>query len=90
MQGHTATVRCQAAQQAKMGHKRILFLAHGQKAEKPEFKEAYAWLEKDGHEIDLVKTGSPEDMAEGVKKLVTRFKGQYCLKESINLAVAEF
>ena len=59
-----------------MGHKRVLLLAHGKKAEMPEFKEAYAWLEKDGHDIDMIKTGSPEDMSKGVKKLVTRFKGK--------------
>ena len=58
-----------------MGNKRVLLLAHGKKAETPEFKEAYAWLQKDGHKIDLVKTGSPDDMSSGVKKLVTCFDG---------------
>lgn len=58
-----------------MGPKRVLLLAHGKKAEKPEFKEAYEWLEKDGHDIDMIKTGSPEDMAKGVKKMVTHFDG---------------
>ena len=58
-----------------MGHKRVLLLAHGKKAEKPEFKEAYAWLEQDGHDVDMIKTGSPDDMAKGVKKMVTHFDG---------------
>lgn len=58
-----------------MGQKRVLLLAHGKKAEKPEFKEAYAWLEEDGHKIDMIKTGSPDDMSEGVKKMVTQFNG---------------
>ena len=60
-----------------MGHKRVLLLAHGKKAETPEFKEAYAWLEKDGHDIDLMKTGSPEDMSKGVQKLVSHFGGKH-------------
>ena len=59
-----------------MGHKRVLLLAHGKKAETPEFKEAYAWLEKDGHHIDLMKTGSPDDMSKGVKKLIAHFDGK--------------
>lgn len=59
-----------------MGHKRVLLLAHGKKAETPEFKEAYAWLEKDGHHIDLMKTASPEDMSKGVKKLIAHFGGK--------------
>lgn len=61
-----------------MGHKRVLLLAHGKKAEKPEFKAAYAWLEKDGHDIDMIKTGSPEDMSKGVKKMITHFDGTPC------------
>ena len=60
-----------------MGHKRVLLLAHGKKAETAEFKEAYAWLEKDGHDIDLMKTGSPEDMSKGVQKLVSHFGGKH-------------
>ncbi|DBA99344.1 hypothetical protein WJX82_009085 [Trebouxia sp. C0006] len=71
--GGSHSVTCRAEQQARMGHKRVLLLAHGKKAETPEFKEAYAWLEKVGHHIDLMKTGSPEDMSKGVKKLIAHF-----------------
>ncbi|KAL3140306.1 hypothetical protein ABBQ38_004571 [Trebouxia sp. C0009 RCD-2024] len=71
--GREGGVTCRAAKDASMGHKRVLLLAHGKKAEKPEFNEAYAWLEKDGHAIDMIKTGSPEDMSKGVKKMVTHF-----------------
>lgn len=78
LQGRAGSVKCQAGQDAKLGHKRVLLLAHGKKAEKPEFKEAYAWLEKAGHDIDMVKTGSPEDMSEGVKKMITHFNGMSC------------
>ncbi len=73
-----------------MGHKRVLLLAHGKKAETPEFKEAYAWLEKDGHNIDLMKTGSPEDMSKGVKKLIAHFDGKqfkFALTESRSMRV---
>ncbi len=75
--GSRQSVTCRAEQQARMGHKRVLLLAHGKKAETPEFKEAYAWLQKDGHDIDLIKTGSPEDMSKGVKKLVSHFGGEH-------------
>lgn len=75
MQGRAGSVKCQAGQDAKLGHKRVLLLAHGKKAEKPEFKEAYAWLEKAGHDIDMIKTSSPEDMSKGVEKMITRFHG---------------
>ena len=68
-------LKCQAARQG-MQHKRVLLLAHGKKAEKPEFKEAYAWLQKDGHKVEMIKTGSPEDMSKGVKKLIDRFDGE--------------
>jgi len=74
--GGSHSVTCRAEQQARMGHKRVLLLAHGKKAETPEFKEAYAWLEKDGHHIDFMKTGSPEDMSKGVKKLIAHFHGK--------------
>ena len=55
----------------------MLLLAHGKKADTPEFKEAYAWLQKDGHKIELIKTGSPDDMSKGVQKLVSRFDGTF-------------
>jgi len=84
--GHS--IVCGAEQQARMGHKRVLLLAHGKKAETPEFKEAYAWLEQDGHHIDLMKTGSPEDMPKGVKKLIAHFDGKqfkFALTASYNM-----
>ena len=58
-----------------MSKKRILLLAHGKKAEDPKFHEAYRWLEGDGHDIELVKTKSEDDMAHGVQKLVSHFDG---------------
>ena len=39
------------------------------------FQEAYRWLEGDGHDIELVKTKSEDDMAHGVQKLVSHFDG---------------
>lgn len=68
---------CRAQQDPKnMGEKRILFLAHGKKAEDPKFQEAYRWLEQDGHDIELIKTGSEADMGNGVQKLVSNFDSE--------------
>lgn len=71
--GSRASVTCRAEKQAAMGHKRVLLLAHGKKAETPEFKEAYAWLEKDGHDVDMIKTSGPDDMSKGVEKWTSHF-----------------
>lgn len=56
-----------------MSKKRVLLLAHGKKAEVEKFQEAYEWLQADGHKVELIKTGSEEDMAKGVHKLVSNF-----------------
>lgn len=64
---------CRAEQSSDMGKKRVLLLAHGKKAEDEKFQEAYKWLVRDGHDIELIKTGSEEDMAEGVQKMVSHF-----------------
>ena len=74
--GSRASVTCRAEKQAAMGHKRVLLLAHGKKAETPEFKEAYAWLEKDGHDVDMIKTSGPDDMSKGVEKWTSHFDGE--------------
>lgn len=61
-----------------MNKKRVLLLAHGKKAEDEKFQEAFKWLTEDGHKVELIKTGSEEDMAKGVQKFVSSFDSRSC------------